>query len=198
MSPGQNGQTPDFSSWAPAVEAAIEFARTYPSEFRAAIVHALLLGPGAGGREPARPAPSLGEADPWQSDENGRGALARLAESLHADPNVLRRIIDIDPQGGIRILARLEGTSTAQLQNRYCAVYALVRETAFGAQDTPQEELRELCERHRCYDMPNFTRNFRAGGWLNEVTKTRRNKRYRLSREGENEARRLLLDLLGQ
>lgn len=193
----------DYSELRPLVDAAVGFAQDYPEQLQPAIVQALLsqasrrAGPVTGTGEPQGEL-ALGDTGAAaRQTANGGRSIARLAEELAADTSAVRRVVDIDGEGGLHVLIRVEGNNNSELQNRYAAVYCFAREKAFGELDTPIDELRDLCQERRCYDSANFTRNFRTGDYLREIGgRGSRNKRYRLSAEGEAEARRVFAEHL--
>lgn len=189
----------NFESWTPLVEAAIEFAEQYDEQYRPAIVQALLS---------TRATPVRGSGvqknKPEQRTQEisvtpiSHGGLASLAKEIDVDPRALSRIVDVSDDGAVQILARIDGRSKAKRAYQYAALYCFIREKALGQLDTDIEELRSLCEQHGCYDAPNFQRNFRNNDYLLEIGNrgTRVGKRYRLSSEGEDAARRILKELL--
>lgn len=190
-----------FSSFAPFVDSAIEFANDYPAEFRPAIVQALLTtvrGGTHGASEAGIEAPFESHGTQTLSHIERADPIGRLAAEVDADPSAVRRIVEIDGDGRIHVLVRLRGEGNAQMQNRYSALYCFIREKALRELDTPIDELRALCEKHGWYDSANFTRNFRNGTMVREIGgRGTRDKRYRLSADGEAEARRIFDEHLG-
>lgn len=198
--PLAQGESVDFSPWEDVVRAAIEFAERFDGQYRPAIVQALLTS-----AVPAGPVARADTSQPKGEKSHGlnvtpiaHGGLAAVAKNLDVDPRDLGRIVDVDEDGTVRILARIDGNGKSVRANRYAAVYCYLKEKALGQLDTGIEELRDLCENHGCYDRPNFQRNFRNNDYVLEIGNrgTRIGKRYRLSPQGEAEARRILQELL--
>lgn len=186
---------PGLDRWKPLVQAAVELAEEFPPEYRTAIVTGILQRQHPGGPRLERAPSSPGfEGEP----HDGSSPLGRLAGAVDVPLDALQRLFVIDDNREVEIRARIDGRSIAERQNRYSAVYAFVREKALGELDTDLDKLRELCERHACYNAPNFTRNFRTKGLLREYgAKGTSQKRYRLSSDGEAVAEQLIRELTG-
>jgi hypothetical protein len=122
--------------------------------------------------------------------------LSKLSRAVSVESDLLRRVIHIDEEGRIEIIGRMEADSTAELQNKYSAVYAYIKEKALGGMHVEIDELRDLCKRHGCYDSSNFTRYFRNDARLRELKGAGgRAKRYVATKQGLDEAAQLIRDM---
>jgi hypothetical protein len=191
----------------PAIERAIAFAREWEEPFRREVFKIAvdrLLGhqsrdAGRSGLRPlarsASPLPDTGIELEQVSPQS------KLAASLGVAESVTERSIQI-VDGKVVLLARLPGRSKKELQTKYSLVYLYVKETALGSRMVDIEELRELCVEQGCYDLANFTSNFRkdveAGLLREQGERGARNRRYLLSQQGITTARELLREIAGQ
>ncbi len=87
----------------------------------------------------------------------------------------------------------LRTTTMAECQVRVALMHALVRALSTGEFDFDGEEVRKECEQRKCYDMPNFAKNFKNNANLfdNFEKYSKKNPVVRLSGEG----RKKLADL---
>jgi hypothetical protein len=134
---------------------------------------------------------------------NGPTPVEKLARALNGDAGAVERALQISPDGKVSILGRLTGRSKKELQTRYTLVYLYVKEIALSTRLVDIEELRELCDEQGCYDLSNFTGNFRKdveSGLLREQQgeKGSRARRYMLSQSGVAEGAALLRQLVEQ
>ena len=125
----------------------------------------------------------------------GLGTVAVVAGVDQAD---LERIVHVEDDGFLKLLLRVDGRSQAERGNRAAAIYCFIKEHGFGERDIGTEELRRLCIEQQAYNAPNFTRNLQKSPWLLVIGEPRsRNKKYRLSPQGEEAAKTVLRELLG-
>jgi hypothetical protein len=123
--------------------------------------------------------------------------MARLASALGATTDSLRRVVQLDKDGDVQILVRVDGRSTRERQVRLAALVAYVREKAFGEMHTDVEMIRKVCVTHGAYDSANFSSNFKKEGSLRAVTIPGTNeRRYVLAPEGVQVAFNLFKQLL--
>ena len=175
------------------INEAITFAEGLPKEYRARAfdlaferLNGATAATAAGG---AQAAPAETSVTPIVT-----GGLAAMAREIEVDPRVLMRVVSIGEDGKLSILGRIDGRTKADLQVSYSVVYCYVKERALNQLDTPIVELRELCQLHSCYDMNNFTANFRtAKDLIRELgEKGAQARTYRLSTKGVDEGKALL------
>lgn len=138
------------------------------------------------------PSPAASDAGDLGPPRDHLGATAKLARVINANAAMVERVVQIDGDGTVRIIGRLEGSTKRGLQTHYTLVYCFIKEVGIGERDVDIEELRVLCIDQACYDGPNFTANFRKAfkeGLLLEVGgKIGRIKRLRASKKGLDEA----------
>lgn len=129
-------------------------------------------------------------------EELSNSAIAKVSRVLAVHPATIERVVHIDSDGKLQIVGRLDGKTRRELQIRYSLAYCFVKEVGLGQRDVDIEELRALCIEHGCYDAPNFTANFKKAmkdGLLLEVGgKVGRNRRFRASKRGLDEAADIL------
>jgi hypothetical protein len=178
-----------------AVQEAVDFASDWPEEYRPKVFDAALDElRGVPTREP-RTTPAGGTA--IRSVAIPAEGLEGIAQEIDVDLEALARTIEIDAEGRVSVLGRIDGRATSQLQVRYSLVYCYVRERALGQFSTPIDELRTLCQAHGCYDMKNFTSYFRtASDVIREIgDKGAHDRAYRLAPRGMEAARALLKEM---
>lgn len=119
--------------------------------------------------------------------------IEKLAQATGVSGNLLKRAIHINDDNQIEILGRIDGRAVGELQNKYCAVYAYIKEQAYSEIHVGIEELRTVCKRHGCYDSSNFTRNFRNDSRLRELKGAGGRKKYYVAtQQGLQEAAALV------
>jgi hypothetical protein len=96
--------------------------------------------------------------------------MERLGSALGVEPKRLMRVVAIGEDGTISIMGRLDGESMKELQRRYSALYAFIKEKALGVLQVDAGELRTLCVGHGCYDVSNFAANLRWKDFMREVS----------------------------
>jgi hypothetical protein len=172
-----------------AVQEAVDFANTWPDEFRPKVFD-VALDQLIGGTTTVQAQPRVSGGMPVPVASGFVG----LAQELDVELDALARAVRIDEEGKVSILGRLDGRTTAELQVRYSVVYCYVKEQALAQGNTPIDELRGLCHAHGCYDMKNFTANFRSSkDLLREIGDRGAHERsYLLSPKGVEEAKTLL------
>lgn len=175
-----------------AVQEAVEFAGDWPEEYRPKVFDAALDELRGVSTREARITPPGGTLT--RSVSIPAEGLEGLAQEIGVDLEALARTVEIDPEGRVSILGRMDGRATSQLQVRYSIVYCYIREKALGQFSTPIDELRTLCQAHGCYDMKNFTSYFRtASDVIREIgDKGAHDRTYRLAPRGIETARALL------
>lgn len=183
---------PDLSGWKPVLSAAVEMAESFPETYRTEVFRFLIE---QYSQEPEA-SPDLGSSTRGPKLP-ARGGLVAVSKSIGVEPDTLRRVIQLnDEEETVEILApRIGGKNLSDRQNRYSAVYCFVREKAFGVSKTGIEQLRALCKDRGCYDVDNFTQNFRTRDLLREVSGDDESRQYLLSNEGVEVARDLLQKL---
>lgn len=189
----------------PLIEQAIAFAEHWDEMFRPKIF-ALAIEVLMPGTSFVRTGSSLPESAHKRTDSgslalpdgaaSAGAAMSRLARSLDCEPSALERIVQIDTNGTVDIIARLEGKTRHDTQTRYSLAYCYVKEIGFGERSVDIAQLRFLCSEHGCYDAPNFTANFRSDaklGLIREIgQKGARSRRYIATKRGLDEAATIL------
>lgn len=180
----------------PQVRAAVEFAEQWDELYRPNIFEAALIRLSRDASAPEAspfPRPTSHTPEVEVSDDNNI-PMSKLARAVEVDLDLLRRVIQIDEDGVIEIIGRLENDSDSvkEQQNKYSVVYAFVKEKAFNDQSVGIEDLRGLCKKHGCYDTANFTQNFRKDVRLRERKGEGRDKQYVATRQGLTEATELI------
>ena len=177
----------------PVVKEAIAFAEAVAEPYRSRVfdlAYERLTGrSSAAVATPVAP-PAAAEV-PLEVTPIATGGLALLARELDVEPPALSRVVAINDEGKLSILPRVESRRNAQMQAQYSAMYAYAKERIFNQMDVPIEELRELCRSKSCYDLNNFTWNFKRSGLLSPVGDNR-TRGYRLTKRGVEVARDLL------
>lgn len=196
-SPAKNTSDP-LGELGRIVDRAVEFAKQWEAPYRSHIfelaVAQLIRGlqptslpEVAGVRNPA-----TGTTATPVDEDLSSSATGKVSRMLGVDPVTIERIVHIDADGKLQIVGRLDGKARRELQIRYSLAYCFVKEIGLGQRDVDIEELRALCIEHGCYDAPNFTANFKKAmkdGLLLEVGgKVGRNRRFRASKRGLDEA----------
>lgn len=188
------------------VDEAVAFAEHWQAPYRVKIFEfalAALLGKTRRKQEDTTsPAPSsvreiqTTTETPVGASTLGSTAITRLARALNCEVGALERVIQIDETGKIQILARLDGKSRRESQTRYSLVYCYVKEIGLGERAVDIAELRSLCSDHGCYDLANFTGNFRDDvkkGLIREMgEKGAHHRRYIATKRGLDEAAAIL------
>lgn len=132
----------------------------------------------------------------------GLTPVEKLGRALGVDGQSVERAVSITDAGAVAILGRLLGKTKKELQTRYSLVYLYVKEIALGNRMVDIEELRTLCIDQGCYDLGNFTGNFKkdvqAGLLREQSDKGSRARRYMLSQKGLVEAAGYLRSLVDQ
>lgn len=147
-----------LSAFKPLVDDAKAFAEQWDDPYRTHVFQTVLTHLISDGRLPSSPETKPDElAQEFDSDRDS--PLSKLSRSVNVDANLLRRVIEIDEEGNVQILGRLEkdGDSISERQNKYSVVYALIKERALGTTTVDIEELRSLCVQNNCYNQANFT-----------------------------------------
>ena len=125
--------------------------------------------------------------------------IQKLARALDVDVVSVQRIVHFRDDSGIDIIGRVPGDAKRELQRKYSLVYLYVKEKALGEQKADVEELRTLCLDHGCYDVANFTANFRRdgkSGYLREIgSHGSRSRQYMATKKGLDEAEALLREM---
>lgn len=188
---------------AAVADAAVAILDRYPGEYRAEILAFLLAAADRRG-SPARglsAAPRSGsETDdvPEVKGEDESNALGAVAAAANVDQVDLERVFVLDDDGFAKLLLRIDGRSMADRANRAAAIYCFLKEHGFGQRDIGIEELRRLCIEQQAYNAPNFARNLKKCPWLLVIDEPgSRDKKYRLSAQGEEVAKLILQELLG-
>ncbi len=183
-------------------DAAVEMLDRYPAVYRVPILVSLLKA--ASTLRTATRAPSVAP-DPGgyyeivdRDTECQLEPLSVVADVAGVDQVDLERIVHLEEDGRFKLLLPVEGRSKAERATRAAALYCFIKQHGFDERDAGTEELRRLCIEQQAYDAPNFTRNLQKSRWLLVIGKPRsRNKKYRLSVHGEEEAKTILRELLG-
>jgi hypothetical protein len=176
-----------------AVQEAVDFASTWPGEFRPKVFD-VALDQLIGGTTIVHPRPQIAGGTSVRAAPVVAAGLDGIAQELGVEFEALTRAVEIDEEGKVSILGRLDGRTRSDLQIRFSVVYCYVKEKALGQFNTPIEELRVLCQTHGCYDLKNFTSNFRGSAdVLREIgNKGAHDRSYRLSPKGVETAKALL------
>ncbi|HEX7117907.1 MAG TPA: hypothetical protein VF212_03920 [Longimicrobiales bacterium] len=182
----------------PLVAAAVQFAEQWDAEYRPHILQlalSRLAATGAAGGDGAEhvPVERKGQSASLPSPSEVTPVSA-VAKSIGVDADLLRRVVHIEADGKIVILGRVDGDSIRRLQNTYAAIYAFVKEKAFGEMHVGVEELRQLCKSRGCYDSANFTANFRRDDLLREI-KDGNSRQYVATKKGVDVAVKTLREL---
>jgi len=187
---GRDDNNSNLTELHTVVNEAVAFAEGWPETYRAkAFDLAVERLTGATPTE-TRPVPG---STPAAVTSITTGGLSAVAREIDVDPRLLTRVVEIADDGRISVLGRIDGRNKAELQVQYAAVYCYLKEKALGQLDTPIEELRALCQVHSCYDLNNFTANFRKSDSMRELgEKGTHARNYRLSTKGVEEAKVLL------
>jgi hypothetical protein len=190
--PGENR----FEELEGVVKEAVAFASRWPKELQPKVFEvALDEARGRRGTQP-RPRVSGGVAAPSAA---AIGGLDVLAEDLGVEVDAVARAVEIGEDGKVSILGRVDGRNRTELQVKNCVIYCYVRERALGERTTPIDELRVLCQREGCYDLGNFTKNFRGSDLLRENGQKGSHARsYVLSVKGVEQAKVLLKAMMDQ
>ena len=180
-------------------DAAVAMLDRYPEEYRVPILESLLVAGNGGGwalRPPSPTTDSSEDADTIVAEKGG--SLAAAAAVAGVDQDDLERIVHLGDEGFVKLLLQVDGRSVAERANRAAAIYCFIKEHGFGERDVEIEELRRVCIEQKAYNAPNFARNLQKSPWLLVIGEPRsRHKEYRLSAEGEHEAKTTLQELLG-
>ena len=176
-----------------AVQEAVDFANAWPDEYRPKVFD-VALDQLIGGTTTLQPRPQVAGGSPVRATPVVAAGLDGIAQEIGVDPEALARAVEIDGEGKVSILGRLDGRTRSEEQERYSIVYCYVKEKALGQFNTPIEELRGLCQTHGCYDGRNFTTYFRtASDLIRQIgDKGSHDKSYRLSPKGVETAKALL------
>jgi len=180
----------NLAGLAGVVTEAVAFADKWPETYRArafdlALEKLISATPSVG-----NPAPAAVSAPVTPIVTGGISAVAR---EIGVEPRLLTRIVEISEEGRISLLGRVDGRKNSELQVKYSAVYCYLQEKALGQLNTPIVELRALCQDRGCYDGDNFTSYFRNSDLFRELgEKGARDRTYRLSNKGLEEAKALL------
>ncbi|MYC99590.1 MAG: hypothetical protein F4X13_10040 [Gammaproteobacteria bacterium] len=181
------------------VDAAVAMLDRYPEEYRVTILESLLAvasGAGWATRPPSPITSATGRTDTIAAEKGG--SLAEAAAVAGVDQADLERIVHLGDDGFVKLLLQVHGRSVAERANRAAAIYCFIKEHGFGERDVEIEELRRVCVEQKAYNAPNFARNLQTSPWLLVIGEPRsRHKEYRLSAEGEQEAKASLRELLG-
>lgn len=200
----------------PTVELARGFAERWEAAYRPAIFSIameMLLGQLPNKRSEAlspetraarsRPLQSSGESS--RSDDLLKESLdpaAKIARKLEIQTEDVERAVLFGEDDRITLIGHIEGTTKRELQTRYALIYCFIKEIAFGDALVDIEELRRLCIDHGCYDLANFTGNFRKDvktGLMREIgVRGSRSRQYRLAKKGLDEAAALLREIAEQ
>jgi hypothetical protein len=130
--------------------------------------------------------------------ERQPSSLERVERALNLVPGALHRVLQIDEDKSIQVLARVEGRSVSERQVRLAQIVCYAREKAFGEMKTDIEILRRVCIAQGQYDSANFAANFRRDGSVIErPTPGSKDRLFMLSREGVESAVALLRQLAG-
>lgn len=197
----------------PRIETYIKFAKQFPPAYRAPIFSYLLAGGDAQGREVAAtarepeataapaaptgvPAP-MAAAAPVPVTVSADGVYEAIAERAGLQPTEVRRVLSV-ADGEITIKAILEEDTKARRQLAYSILYLYALERT-GREAASSDELRAICVAKRCYDRPNFTRNYKfRGDWIARYGEPgSQEQEWMLTREGRTAARELLRRLAG-
>ncbi len=209
---GERNTAPDpLAELAPLVDRAVDFAKQWDSPYRPYIFQLAIARLTAG--LPSSPAGAAGGAHlaylgasvpegtvPTSVGGTPRTAVlaatTKIARVLGLDPTALERVVDIGPDGSVRILGRIDANTNRDLQTLYSLLYCYIKEIGLGARSVDIEELRALCKEHGCYDLANFTANFKKAcddGLLREISETGgRGRRYLATKRGLERAAELL------
>jgi hypothetical protein len=179
----------------PVVNEAVAFAEAVPEPYRSRVfdlAYERLTGWSAAPvATPVAPsAPAAGEV-PLEVTPIATGGLALLARELDVEPRALSRVVAISDEGKLSIIPRVDSRRNAQMQAQYSAMYAFAKERIFNQMDVPIEELRELCRSKSCYDLNNFTWNYKRSELLSPVGDNK-SRGYRLTKKGVEVAKELL------
>jgi hypothetical protein len=181
------------------VAKAIEFAERWAEPYRSVVFEVALERLSNAKRSPVSGSTRSGLERQSLRERRGEqeGPLERLAGALGMDVDAVSRTVELSGDGQLRILGRLDGNSTRELQNSYSVVYCYIKEKALGEQQVAIDELRRLCAAHGCYDQANFTAYFRRDELVREVgTRGSRDKRYLASKRGLEVGERLLRQMI--
>ncbi len=132
--------------------------------------------------------------------ESGRAtsALERVELALGMGAGALQRVLQIEADGSVQVLARVEGRSISERQVKLAQMVCYVREKGLGEMKTDIEILRTVCVAQGQYDSANFAANFRRDGTVLEARNPGSKERlFMLSREGVESAAALLRQLGG-
>lgn len=204
----------------PALESARAFANRWeapyqPEIFRVAVGallgHTAGLAGGSQGHGTSTDQRSSGVHTSYQTTQRsadahatggGLGPTGKLARTLGVNAEDVERVVMLGDDNRITIIGHAEGKTKKQLQTKYGLAYCFVKEVALGNPLVDIEELRDLCVEHGCYDLANFTGNFRKdvkSGLLREIgAKGSRARQYRLAKKGLDEASLLLREMVDQ
>ena len=175
----------------------------YPEEYRVPILVSLLAaasGAGSAMHLPAAARDSGSDAEGIAPEEGkrrpmGLGGVADVASIDQAD---LERIVHLGDDGFVKLLLRVEGRSLAERAKRAAVIYCFIKEHGFDERDVGIEELRRLCVEQQAYDPANFARSLQDTPWLLAIGEPRsRSKKFRLSLQGNEQAKIILRQLLG-
>jgi hypothetical protein len=201
----------------PRLDTYIKFAKQYPAAYRAAIVSHLLTQDMAAAGTAASASVATPRANGAQTDAPAAmepvlladspaheaigvdyaAVTANIARELGVPEIEVRRTIKFDAAGRPDIRLRIEEDSTAKKQLAYSVIYLYAAEQT-GTEGANSKELRELCEKNRAFNSPNFTRNFKGSPFVKGIgTPGARDQPWILTFAGRAEARRLLSHLLG-
>jgi hypothetical protein len=189
----------------PIIEEAKGFADRWPAQYQADVFRLAIgrLIDHGQSKDPTGKANQLGPSDPRPVTSKGGGLspTEKLARALSVDIDALERSVNIDENGKVTFLGRFEGVGKRELQTRYSIAFLYVKEIALGNRMVDITDLRALCVEQGCYDMGNFTGNFKkdvAAGLIREQgEKGSRSRRYMLSQRGVVEGSQLLRTMIG-
>jgi hypothetical protein len=175
----------------PVVNKAVAFAEAVPEHYRARVFDLAYERLTGGRAAVATPVAAAAAEVPLEVTPIATGGLALLARELDVEPRALSRVVAISDEGKLSIIPRVDSRRNAQMQAQYSAMYAFAKERIFNQMDVPIEELRELCRSKSCYDLNNFTWNYKRSELLSPVGDNK-SRGYRLTKKGVEVAKELL------
>src|SRR5437867_244617 len=104
-----------------AVQEAVEFAAEWPDQFQPKVFDAAL--DELRGVSPSEPRTTPPTGTSIRSVTIPAEGLDGIAQEVDVDLEALARTVEIDSEGRVSILGRIDGRATSQLQVRYAIVY---------------------------------------------------------------------------